>query len=272
MKKKLASYVPIQDYKRYQTNKLPSKMKSIIQIFSITIIAIFIVSSTYAQSEFTKSDKFVNEKGELIDGNFTVENRIDNENEVVKKFYYDKEGRLAFQRNYDFEGNLMYDMEGVAIYEYQIDGKNNVTEERYFDEQKYFYQPNQIGAALIKRKFNRESQLLEISFFIDNETSIEYGTATIQYEYTENGSLAYERHLDDKGNLVDFCAPIVLIEFDGNNRVVKRSFMTSSKEVCGRFMDDDEDEVAVIEYEYLNDTVVQKAYNKDGKLLETIDA
>lgn len=247
-------------------------MKQITQIFSLIIIALFTVVSASAQSQFTQSDKFVNAGGELIDENLRIENVIDNDNEIVKKFYYDKEGRLVFQRNYGFDGELMYDMEGVAIYEYQHDSKDNVTEERYFDEEKYLYQPNQTGAALIKRKFNTKSQLLEISFFIDNDVMIEYGTATIKYEYKEDGNLAYEKHLDDKGNLVDFCAPIVLIEFDENDRVIKRSFMTSSKKVCGRFMDDDEDEVAVIEYEYISDSVIQKAYNKDGKLLGTIDA
>lgn len=245
-------------------------MKGIIKIIG-TALTLFILTGVSAQSNFTESDKFVNSGGEIIEGNFTVKNIIDNDNEVVKKFYYDKEGRLAFQRNYDFEGKLMYDVEGVAIYEYQHDTKNNVTEERYFDEEKYFYQPNQTGAALIKRKFNTKSQLLEISFFVNQEIMIEYGTATIKYEYKEGGHLAYEKHLDDDGNLVDFCAPIVLIEFDENNRVIKRSFMTSSKKVCGRFMDDDEDEVAVIEYEYISDVVIQKAYNKDGKLLGRTD-
>ena len=263
-------------YIEYTTNKYelyitPYNTKQMNQ-FKTTILTValfLLVFVMNAQPTFIKSDKYVDEHGDLLTDDFTVKNEIDNENELVKKSYFDKEGRLVFQRNYDFEGRLMYDTEGVAIYEFQHDLNNNVTEERYFDEEKYYYQPNGVGAAMIKRQFDTEGRMIKVAFFADEERMIEFGTAFIKYEYTAAGT-AFEHHYDENAVLIDFCAPIILLEFDEENRIVKRTFMNPSKEMCGRFMDGDEDEVAVIEYEYYGDEITQKAYSITAKLIGTI--
>ena len=226
-----------------------------------------------AQNTSIKSEALVNTKGELLNANdYTVKNEIDNEEEIVKKFYYDKKGRLVFQRNYDFEGVLMYDEDGVAIYEFQHDATSNVTEERYFDEDKYFYQLECSGAAMIKRKFDLKSRMIEISFYVDETRPIEYGTATIKFEYSDDGRTATEKHYDSDGEMIDFCAPIITLKYDEKGRIIKKIFKNTNEEVCGRFMEGEEDEVATIEYEYKGDKLtIQKAFNKDGELIDAIE-
>lgn len=246
-------------------------MKNYKTYFTLIIFSLFL-NAIQAQNSI-KSEALVDEQGELLNADdYTVKNEIDNEQEIVKKLYYDKEGRLLFQRNYDFEGELMYDYDGVAIYEYQHDASSNVTEERYFDEDKYFYQLECSGAAVIKRKFDLKSRMIEIAFFADETRQIEFGTATIKFEYSDDGKTATERHYDSEGEMIDFCAPIVTFEYDEYGRIIKKIFKNTDEEVCGRFMEGEEDEVATIEYEYEGDQLkIQKAYNKDGKLIETID-
>ncbi len=267
--------MPIYKYRlsKYNTNELRKQMKNLKTI--ITLIAFTLITYTIqAQKTSIKSETLVNEKGELLNAkSYTVKNKVDNEEEIVKKFYYDKDGRLAFQRNYDFEGQLMYDEDGVAIYEYQHDVSSNVTEERYFDEDKYFYQLECSGAAMIKRKFDLDSKMIEISFFINETMPIEFGIASIQFEYSDNGKTTTEKHYNSDGELIDFCAPIVTFEYDNKGRIIKQIFKNAKEEICGRFMEGEEDEVAMIEYVYEGSQLkIQKAFNKNGKLIDTIEA
>jgi len=247
-------------------------MKNNKTIFTLIIFALFL-NTIQAQNNSIKSETLVDEKGELLNAdNYTVKNEIDNEEEIVKKFYYNKEGRLVFQRNYDFDGQLMYDNDGVAIYEFQHDATSNITEERYFDEDKYFYQLECSGAAMIKRKFDLKSRMIEIAFFIDAKRQIEYGTATIKFEYSDDGKTATEKHYDAEGEMIDFCAPIITFEYDNKGRIVKKTFKNIDEQVCGRFMEGDDSDVASIKYEYEGGKLkIQKAYNKDGQLIDTIE-
>jgi hypothetical protein len=221
------------------------------------------------------SDSFVSHSGDLLENTaFTIKNEINDEEELVTKMYFDESGRIVFQRNYDFNGELMYDNNGIAVYEFIYDEHNNIIEERYYDEEKNFFQQENIGAAMIKRQFNNEGRMTEIAYFIENGMPLEDGTALIKYEYSADGSTGMEKHFNSKGALVDFCAPIIGLEFDTEGQVVRKVYMNNNEEICNRFMDGDEDEVSMIEYDYdgLGNISTQRAFNKSGKLLGTINS
>lgn len=238
---------------------------------TIALIILTIACNTFAVAQL--SDAFISNNGELSNNDFTVKNEVDNSQEIVKKFYYNADGHLVCQRNYDFESRLAYDERGVSIYEYQYDANNNITEERYFDEEKNYFKQESIGAAIIKRQFDTNNRVIEISYFLDEQTKLQFGTSSIKYNYSADGTSAIEKHFAPDGQLVDFCAPIVLVEFNGTGQIIKKTYQTSEQKTCGRFMDGDKDEVAVIMYEYDNGKLInQKAFNKEGKLIGEIPA
>ena len=221
------------------------------------------------------SDSFVSHSGDLLENTaFTIKNEIDDEEELVKKMYFDESGRIVFQRNYDFNGELMYDNDGIAVYEFIYDEHNNIIEERYYDEDKNFFQQENIGPAMIKRQFNDEGRMTEIAYFVENGMALENGTALIKYEYSADGSTGMERHFNSKGTLIDFCAPIIGLEFDTEGLIIRKVYMDQNEQTCNRFMDGDEDEVSMIEYDYdgLGNISTQRAFNKNGKLLGTINS
>jgi hypothetical protein len=247
-------------------------MKFNQNIFLIIALTIVFQTTIFCQ---INSDAFVSASGDLLANTpFTIKNEIENSQELVKKLYYDASGRLVFQRNYDFQGGLTYDNKGVAIYEYVYDEKNNIIEERYFDESKHFFQQENIGAAMIKRQFDAKNRVVEIKYFLAENVLLNNGTAQIKFEYAADGFTGMEKHFNAAGLLVDFCAPIVGLEFNTKGQVIRKTFMNSNQEPCGRFMDEDEDEVATIEYEYdgLGNVSLQRAFNKAGKLLGTINS
>ena len=181
----------------------------------ITLLVVLIPTLSFCQ---INSDKIVNLNGDLLDNTtaYTIKNDVDNEQEIVKKLYYDANGRLVFQRNYDFEGELMYDNDGIAVYEYIYDENGNVVEERFFDEEKAFFQLENIGAAKIKREFDDLGRMTAVSYYVADNQLIEDGTATIKIEYATDGMTGTERHFNAAGMLVDFCAPIIGLEFNTN--------------------------------------------------------
>lgn len=256
-------------YRCIQLTKSRPMKSSQNYLFTLIFVAIF---QTIAISQI-QSDAFVSNTGELLANSaFTVKNNIDDTQELVKKMYYDADDRLVFQRNYDFEGVLMYDDNGIAIYEFDYDANNNIIEERYYDEEKNFFQRENIGAAVIKRKFSNEGKITEIAYFTENNIPLENGSAVIKYEYSNGGMHAIERHFNAKGMLVDFCAPIIALDFDTEGNIIRKVFMDNNEQACNRFMDEDENGVSMIEYEYddLGNISLQRAFNKNGKLLGTI--
>lgn len=237
------------------------------------IILIFLCHSCFlmAQSNAIKSDAWVNNTGELINaGEFTVQNEVNNDLEIVTKSYFNAAGHLVCQRNYDFTGQLMYDDNGVAIYEYDYK-ENKVVEERYFDENKELYRQENLGAAIIKREYNSNGDLVELAYYMDQNTMVQEGVATLKYEYSADRASADEKHYAANGQLIDYCAPIVTLEFDEQRRIIRKTFKNSNNEKCGRFFDNDASDVAVIEFEYNGDKLIsQTAYDKNGQLIGTI--
>lgn len=238
--------------------------------YNILLAAIFILTSHTCIFCQMTSDKLVNANGDLIENaSISIKNEVDNEQGIVKKTYYDNDGRLVFQRNYSFEGSLMYDENGIAVYEYQYDENGNISEERYFDEKKVAFRRENVGAAIIKRKFNAAGKVTKIAYFSAKDKPLENGVAAITFEYSADGMTGLEKHFNSAGLLVDFCAPIISLEFNSEGQIVRKIYMNNHEQICGRFMDEDENEVAMIEYNYdnLGDVVTQKAFTKDGKLL-----
>ena len=254
-------------------------MRLIIFTTLSIISLILLTNSSYAQSFFDRqeqekigavpSDKFINEKGELIGASLRVENKIIDQ-ELIEKSYFDEKDRLVVKRYYDHYGVLYYDDDGIAIYEFDYDEIGNRIEVRYFDEMKHPFQINFVGPAAIKYKYDEKRRVTQVTYLdAAYKLNASMGIAMITYKYDEKGRLTEEKRLDEEKNPIDFFAPIIQYKYDNNDRVIEKSYRDAQGIITSRMMDDDdENEIAIIRFSYLDDKTIATVFRKDGTKLK----
>lgn len=213
------------------------------------------------------SDNFVNKFGDLTNDVYFVKNEVLKDEELVKRFYF-KEKVLIAQRNYTIEGELTGDEVGVAIYEYLYDGNKNLITVQYFDEEKEPFQISYAGPAKIEYKYDENNNRIEAAYYDITHHLLDLGTSVIQYVYDNDNHLVEEKHFDSERQLLTDMAPIIKYNYDNGGKLVKQSFHNAQHEMVNRLMDDDDEDVAYISFEYSEGSLsVKHYYNKEGKLL-----
>lgn len=211
-----------------------------------------------------KSDNFVNHQGVLTNILYNSEINVKGE-DLVEHFYYNENGQMIAQRNYTLMGELIDDDFGVAIYEYDFDKNGNCIEIRYFDEEKEMFRTNFIGPALIRMDYDRYNRIIRVRYFLDDVSLIEDETAVIEYEYDEKGYLVEERLFDYDYLPLDYKAPIINYIYDESGKVVEQRFLDTKGNICNRFLEEDEDDFAIIKYVYQGDSTIPVLYDVKGQ-------
>ena len=213
------------------------------------------------------SDAFVNKFGDLTNDAYIAKSEVLAEEEMVKRFYFEDK-LLTAQRNYTIEGELVGDEVGVAIYEYLYDANKNLLKIQYFDEEKEPFQISYAGPAMIEYKYDDKSNRTEAAYYDITHHLLDLGTSVIKYVYDDNDHLVEEKHFDSERELLTDMAPIIKYNYDNGGKLVKQSFHNAQHEMVNRLMDDDDEDVAYISFEYNGGSLsVKHYYNKEGKLL-----
>jgi len=214
------------------------------------------------------SDDFINEKGNITNKNFSVRNRVINE-ELVEKSYFDQKSMLIGKRYYDQYGDLYYDDYGVAIYEYKYDEKGNRIEVKYFNEDKVPFQINFIGPAAIHYNYDDNNRVIRISYFnASGDLSGSMGSAVIEYQYDDNNRMVAETRFDDEEEPIDFFAPLIKYQYDEDNRVIEKSYHTVDGQLTSRMLDEEDEPTAIIRLDYLGGEVVASFFDKRNQLIK----
>lgn len=219
-----------------------------------------------AQSSIT-SDAFVNNFGELTNTNYSVKNEIFSEEDLVKRFYFSN-NKLIAQRNYTVSGTLIDDEVGISIYEYKYDDNDNLVKISYFDNEKKAFQMSYAGPAAIEYKYDDKNNRTEVTYYNALYELLDLGTAIIKYKYDKTGKLTQEQHFDAEENLLSDMAPIIKYAYNNEGELIKQTFHNAKHELVTRFMDDDEEDIAYIAFEYAQKELKAKHFfNKEGRLL-----
>lgn len=254
---------------------------SIIKFFTIICITLCAVT-VQAQSYFCifdnpeatttatvtiVSDDIVNEYGDLVNDTYRVENEINAEAELIKRFYY-KDNQLFAQRNYTLEGELIGDEAGISIYQYEYNSKGDFTKIEYFDEDKLAVQAAYVGPAMIQYEYDSKGNRTKASYFDKYHNLLDLGVSVIEYTYDNQNRLTLEKHYNAKEELVKETAPIIKYSYDDTGKMVQQSFLNSNNESVTRLMDDDDYDIARISYEYDGEEIsMLYYYNSKGELL-----
>lgn len=213
------------------------------------------------------SDDFVNEYGDLTKGKLVIENEVNVEADLVKRFYYNGK-QLVAQRNYTIDGELIGDEAGIAIYEYEFNSNDQITQIAYFDEEKEATQAAYAGPAMIKYEYDSNGNRTKASYFNKYYDLLDLGVSIIEYTYDNQNRLALEKHFNSEEKLVEGTAPIIKYSYDNNGQMIQQSFLNSENEIVTRLMDDDDYDIARIAYEYDGETIsMMHYYNIKGELL-----
>lgn len=213
------------------------------------------------------SDDIVNEFGDLVTDDYRVENEVNSQAELIKRFYY-KENQLFAQRNYTLEGELIGDEAGIAIYQYEYNSKGDITKVEYFDEDKLATQAAYAGPAMIQYEYDTKGNRTKSTYFNKYHQLLDFGVSIIEYTYDNQERLTLEKHYNSKKELVNETAPIIQYSYDDNGKMVQQSFLNSEHETVTRLMDDDDYDIARIAYEYEGETIsMMHYYNSKGELL-----
>lgn len=241
-------------------------------LFTVTIKAqiyycIFDNPEIVTASATITSDDMVNEYGDLVQDNYRVENEVNAEAELIKRFYY-QDNQLFAQRNYTLEGELIGDEAGIAIYQYEYNSRGDITKIQYFDEEKKAIQAAYAGPAMIQYEYDENGNRIKASYFDKYYNPLDLGVSIIEYTYNEQNNLILEKHYDAQKELVKETAPIIKYTYDEHGKMIQQSFLNSNNESVTRLMDDDEYDIARILYEYNGEKVsMMHYYNIKGELL-----
>lgn len=265
----------------HRTNQFSKVMKvSVIKSFTLlcfTLCAITAQAQLYfcifdnpeiatATSQIV-SDDIVNEYGDLVKDTYRVENEVNTEAELIKRFYY-QDSQLFAQRNYTLEGELIGDEAGIAIYQYEYNSRGDITKIEYFDEDKMAMQAAYAGPAMIQYEYDSKGNRTKATYFDKYHNLLDLGVSIIEYTYDSNNNLTLEKHYNYKQELVNETAPIIKYTYDDNGKIIQQSFLNSDHETVTRLMDDDEYDIARIAYEYEGETIsMMHYYNSKGELL-----
>lgn len=264
----------------HRTNSAKNMKVSIIKSFTLlcfTLCAISAQAQLYfcifdnpemaTATSTIVSDDIVNEFGDLTSDNYRVENEVNSEADLVKRFYY-QDNQLFAQRNYTLEGELIGDEAGIAIYQYEYDANGNITKIEYFDEEKLAAQAAYAGPAMIQYEYDSRSNRTKASYFDKYHNLLDLGVSIIEYTYDSQNHLTLEKHYNYKKELVNETAPIIKYTYDDNGKMVQQSFLNSDLESVTRLMDDDDYDIARIAYEYDGEEIsMMHYYNSKGELL-----
>ena len=216
---------------------------------------------------FVTSDAFVNNFGELTNNTYSVKNEIFSEEDLVKRFYFAND-KLIAQRNYTVSGELIDDEVGVSIYEYKYDDNQNLVKIKYFDNEKKAFQMSYAGPAAIEYKYDDRNNRTEVTYYNAYYELLDLGTAIIKYKYDKTSKLIQEQHFDAEENLLSDMAPIIKYAYNNEGEMIKQTFHNAQHELVTRFMDDDEEDIAYISFEYAQKELKAKHFfNKQGRLL-----
>lgn len=220
-----------------------------------------------ATSEIS-SDFFVNNFGDLTSDKYRVENVILATADLVKKYYY-KGSTLVAQRNYSVEGHLTDDEDGISIYQYEYDTRGNVIKVQYFDEEKMAIQAAFLGPAMIKYEYNLHGNRIKAAYYNKYYELLETGASIIEYTYDDKGRVILEKQFGSDKELLKEIAPIIRYAYNEKGKMVKQEFLDANEQVVSRLMDDDEEDIASISYEYEGKIINMSFYNIKGVLLGT---
>ncbi|MFK7949857.1 MAG: hypothetical protein AB8G11_19865 [Saprospiraceae bacterium] len=213
------------------------------------------------------SDDIVNQFGDLVSDEYRVENEVNTDAELVKRFYY-KDSQLFAQRNYTLEGELIGDEAGIAIYQYEYNSIGDITKIEYFDEDKLAVQAAYAGPAMIQYVYDTKGNRTKATYFDKYHNLLDLGVSIIEYTFDNQNRLTLEKHYNAKEELVKETAPIIKYSYDDNGKMVQQSFLNSNNETVTRLMDDDDYDIARIAYEYEGETIsMMHYYNSKGELL-----
>jgi hypothetical protein len=254
-------------------------MKKITILFLFTISVLNLDAQYYcifdnpdldvATSKIT-SDEFVNPFGELTNEDYTVENEVLLDADLVKRYYYNESNLLVAQRNYTLEGELTGDNEGISIYQYQYNSKQQKTTIHYFDEEKLAFQAAFVGPAKIEYEYDVNGNQIKSTYYNKYYQLLETGASIIEYTYDDQNRISLEKQYDSNKNLLTDIAPIIRYTYNERGQVQKQSFLNAAEVEVSRLMDnDDEYDVASIYYEYEGEVINMHYYNTKGVLLGT---
>ena len=129
----------------------------------------------------------------------------------------------------------------------------------------YFKLPLALDKVLNKEELPKCDLEKSIHQHIDLLLATYFG----EYKYDEKGRLIEEKRLDEEKSPIDFFAPIIQYKYDSDDRVIEKSFHDAKGALTSRMMDDDdENEIAIIRFAYLDDKTTASVFKKDGSLIK----
>lgn len=190
--------------------------------------------------------------------------------ETVEINFFDTNDRLAVKKYHDSNGDLYYDEQGVAIYAYEYDTRNNMVSIKYFDEFETLYQINNVGPAMVEMKYDNKDRVTKVMYYdVDTRLFLKNGTPIIEYSYDDNNEISEKRIFIADKVFIDYAASIIRYQYDDDGRIIEQTYFDKYAQPTTTLNNrEDKEDFSKIIIEYLGGKALPTFFNLDGEEVE----